>query len=72
LRACPEHDARPDLLLVPLALLGAQSGVVALSGGKTGRSPVATVVVLLLAAVVTLLGGAAIWLHFFAVGNCGE
>ena len=58
--------------LVPLALLTAQSGVVALLGRKAGRSPIATVVIVLVAALIACLVGAAIWLSFFAAGNCGE
>lgn len=58
--------------LIPLALLLAQSGAVSLSARKTGRSPTVTVAVVVLAAVVAVLGGAAIFLHFFIAGNCGE
>lgn len=58
--------------LVPLALLVAQTFAVALTGRKTGRSPTATIAVVVLAAVIAVVGGLAIFLHFYAAGNCGE
>ncbi len=58
--------------LVPLALLVAQTVVVAVTGRKTGRSPTATIAVVVLAAVVAVVGSVAIFLHFYAAGNCGE
>lgn len=58
--------------LIPLALLVAQSGVLAVAGRKTRRSPTLTIVVVALAAVVAVLGGAAIFLHFYIAGDCGE
>jgi hypothetical protein len=58
--------------LVPIALIGAQSGVLGWAGIRTGRSLIVTIAVVVVAAVVALLGGTAIFLHFFAAGNCGE
>ena len=57
---------------VPLAILMGQSRAVALSGAKTARSRGVIVSIALLAAVVTVIGGVAIWIHFFIAGNCGE
>lgn len=58
--------------LVPLALLTAQSVAVILVGRRTGRSAILTGAVVALTTVIALIGGVAIWLHFFAAGDCGE
>lgn len=57
---------------VPLALLLAQSGVIARAGRIAGRSQTLTIVIVVLAGTVSVVGGAGIFLHFFAAGNCGE
>lgn len=41
-------------------------------GRMTKRSPGVTLTVVGLALVVAVLGGMAIFLHFYAAGNCGE
>jgi hypothetical protein len=57
---------------VPLAILLAQSGVVAVIGRKTHRTPGIVITALVLALLLTLLGGALVLLHFYGLGDCGE
>ncbi len=57
---------------VPLGILAAQSGAIALGARITKRSLGVTVTVIAAAAVLAGLGGIAIFGHFFGAGHCGE
>lgn len=57
---------------VPVALLIAESGIVALVGRKTHRSSSALITALVMTVIVTLVGDLVVWFSFFAAGNCGE
>jgi hypothetical protein len=58
--------------LVPVALVVVEALVVAGLGSRRAWGRNRTVGSVLGAVVLTLIGGFFVWLHFFALGNCGE
>lgn len=57
---------------VPLALLIAQTAVLAIVGRKTHRSTSAVLTALGVALVVTLVGDFVVFFLYYAAGDCGE
>jgi len=58
--------------LVPLGLLLAQCGIVAVAGRKTNRTSATIATTLVAALSVTLIGDVIIFFAFYAAGDCGE